>query len=161
MKKHASLLCLLFVPPYFLILLFVYWYAIDRAPPLTLVYQHPTFLSRPVNAREEAKAVETSEASAGSSVWIWREICMKESANPGEAQAFWVEMQGAAQGAFTWSGPQRTFPPRGGCYGRSYEVTVPRAVGLELDYRLAVAFHVNPLVTARVILPPVRLWVLP
>jgi hypothetical protein len=151
-----------FIPPYCTIGLAMYWYAFDRTSPLTVVYQHPRFLSRMVDTREQAKAAEITEASAESPVWIWRELCLKKGSPPGISSVIWMEMKDNTPLAFAWSAPQRAFHEREGCYGRSFgPAIIPSAVGKVMDYHLSVSYDNNPLSTVRTVFPPIRVRILP
>ena len=162
MGKHWWWLTLLFVPPYALVATVTYWLAIDRNSPLTLVYQHPRFLSQPATSREEAQKYSITEASVKQHLYVWREVCLKKAAPSGTTSLIWVEMNDATPVSFAWSAVQRAFHEREGCYSRSFgPILLPDAVGKTLDYRMTVDYDINPLRTARTSFPPIRGWILP
>ena len=146
---------MLLLPQYGALLMAGYWLFIDTAPPLIIEYQHPKFLSRPVESKVEAVAAEIVEAKSGSVVWIWRETCRTRPI-PGEGRPIWQS------GAFFWGGPQRTVPAGVvGCRGRATEVDVPTTSPTRnFTYLLTVNFQVNPLTSIDVVYPPVELRVL-
>ena len=154
MRSHLTIVALLF-PLYAALGVAAYWLFVDVTPPLIVEYQHPRFLSRPVESRSEAVTAEITEAKSGAVVWIWRETC-KTRAIGGEGRPVWQS------GAFQWGGPQRTLPPGVvGCRGRATEVDVPTtSPSREFTYLLTVNFQLNPLTSVDVVYPPINVRVL-
>ena len=154
MRSHLTIVALLF-PLYASLGIASYWLFIDVAPPLVVEYQHPRFLSRPVESRSDAATAEITEAKSGSIVWVWREVC-KTRALAGEGRPIWQS------GAFQWGGPQRTVPAGViGCRGRATEVDVPTtSPSRDFTYLLTVNFQLNPLTSVDVAYPPITVRVL-
>ena len=147
------LIAALLLPLYSSFFVFAYWLFIDVKPPLTVQYQHPKFLSSPVNSRAEAAATEITEAESGSTVWVWREICRLRKIE-GEGRPSWES------GSFQWGGPQRTLSGPVGCVGRASPVDVPSVLeSRNFTYRTATVFELNPLSTVTVEYPPLELRV--
>lgn len=156
MRRSDWLVVLSFlVPPWAALLVGCYWYFLDRDPPLTLVYQHERFLSEPAETKAQAVTLSVDTVPSGAHVWIYREVCMRDGVRPGMVEPYWQA------GSFQWAAPQRTWPPKSGCYGRSYGIVAPStSPSRDFTYLSTVVFENNPLVMSRVELPPMKLRVL-
>ena len=75
-KKGYFIIAFLLVPPWSLFLLGLYYYFIDNQSPLTIIYEHPKFLSKPANNKSEALANEIDEIHSGEIAYSYRELCL-------------------------------------------------------------------------------------
>ena len=140
-KKGYLVIAILLVPPWSLFLLGLYYYFIDNQSPLTIIYEHPKFLSKPANNKSEALANEIDEIHSGEIAYSYRELCLSRPLF-GTIEGTWLS------GAFVWSSPQRTFPNTVGCTNRSYAIVVPTTNPTRnFVYTASWTYIVNSLVT--------------
>jgi len=140
-RKSWFIVVFFLVPPWSLFFLLCYWYFFDNQSPLTSVYEHPKFLSKPATSRGEAILNEITYTHSGDHIYTYRELCLNKPLF-GTIEGSWVS------GALVWSSPQRTFPNVVGCTNRSYAILAPTSNPTrDFLYNASWTYQLNPIIT--------------
>ena len=145
----------LLVPPWLMFVVSVYWLFFDNADRIEVVYEHPRFLSAPAHNRTEAAALAVDVVKSHTSLYIYREICVR-SPVIGTVKAVWES------NTFVWAAPERPIPEFAtGCFVESFNVVAPSSSpSRDFVYKASWWIEQNPLVVRRTDLTTLPLRIL-
>lgn len=141
----------LLLPGYATVGLFLYWAAVDVAPPVQVSYVHPKFLKAWASSTTEAAEHQIDTARVNDVVFTYEEYCVTGT-DVGTIYRRWVNSQ------VTHLPEQRTLAAVG-CYKRSFRVTAPAHAGA-FSYRKEIIYRNNPLRESTVRYPTIDLVVI-
>lgn len=129
------------------------WMVLFPPPaPSRIVYQHPYFLSEPVDSRDEAVWHEVFAARPGDVIYRWVEYCLNEPIH-GEVHQSWV-------GEIVYPMPVRSTVGQIGCHKRTFKMVVPSLPPGKYAYHLSAKYQVNFFHHAEVSYEPIELVIL-
>ena len=154
MLKYTAVASVL-IPPWVAMILAAYWLLFDDHEIIQVIYEHPRFLTAPAKDRGEAIKLEVSTTTGGSSLYIYREICVRQTP-VGTVKSVWES------NTFAWAAPERPIPEYlPGCRNESFNVVAPTtSPSRDFIYKPVWWLEVNPLRTQRMELLHLHLHIL-
>jgi hypothetical protein len=131
------------------------WWLLEPTP-IEITYVAPSFLSQPVDSREDAAQHYIAEAVGGTVVWRYVEYCVRRPYE-GTSRRAWVGE------ALVWHAPDlpTQFSRAPGCARLSIAVPLPQSSpSRSFNFVQRMEVVMNPLRTEEVIYPPIPLRIL-
>lgn len=119
----------------------LYWYFLDRQPPVHVNYEAPFFSSRIVTNNDDAQKYRIDEAREGDIVYRFTDYCVDRE-RPGVMQKYWTD-------GLVYFSPSTSTIGLMGCYKRSFAETVPPVPGHKVFFDWKVDYQINPVYVYR------------